>query len=196
LPNPDDESSKSAEWLIPLMLLALNEGAAAALALMDYDGEPNISSAAQKAAQDAAKRVMKEFTQQTVTKLKAEIAAGVNAGEDLAALTKRVNAVYEKATGFRTDRVSDSESHKNINKGVQLGFQQAGVKKKRWVALGSNPCQYCRAMDGSIINVESSYVPKGGTMVGEDGGEAVQDYDAVENAHAHANCHCWLFPAD
>jgi HK97 family phage portal protein len=196
LPNPDDESSKSAEWLIPLMLLALNEGAAAALALMDYDGEPNISSAAQKAAQDAAKRVMKEFTQQTVTKLQAEIAAGVNAGEDLAALTKRVNAVYEKATGFRTDRVSDSESHKNINKGVQLGFQQAGVKKKRWVALGSNPCQYCRAMDGSIINVESSYVPKGGTMVGEDGGEAVQDYDAVENAHAHANCHCWLFPAD
>ena len=50
-------------------------------------------------------------------------------------------------------------------------------------------------MDGSIINVESAYVPKGGTMVGEDGGEVVQDYDAVENAHAHANCHCWLFPA-
>lgn len=196
MPNPDEEADKSAEWLIPLLLLAISEGAGTALALMNVEDDFVFSTAAQKAAQDAAKRVMRDFTKQTVTKLQAEIAAGVNAGEDLAALTKRVNAVYSKATGFRTDRLSDSESHKNINKGVQLGFQQAGVKKKRWVALGANPCEYCRAMNGSVITVESSYVPKGGTMVGEDGGEVVQDYDAVENAHAHANCHCWLFPAE
>ena len=196
MPNENTEADKSAEWLIPLMLLALSEGAATALALMDNTDDFKLSTAAQNAAKEAAKRVVKDFTAQTVTKLQAEIAAGVNAGEDLAALTKRVNAIYSKASGFRTERLSDSESHKTINKGVQLGFQQAGVKKKRWVALGSNPCEYCRAMNGSIIAVESAYVPKGGTMTGEDGGEVVQDYDAVENAHAHANCHCWLFPAD
>jgi len=196
MPSEAEEAEKSLEWLIPLMLLAIQQGAETALALLDNTDAFIFSTSAQNAAKEAARRVMTDFTKQTVDKLKAEIAAGVNAGEDLAALTKRVNAVYEKAIGYRTERLSDSESHKTINKGVQLGFQQAGVKRKVWRALGSNPCQYCRAMDGTIISVESSYVPKGGTMVGEDGGEVVQDYDAVENAHAHANCHCWLFPAD
>jgi len=196
MPNEAEEAEKSLEWLIPLMLLAIQQGAETALALLDNADDFLFSTSAQNAAKEAARRVMTDFTKQTVDKLKAEIAAGVNAGEDLAALTKRVNAVYEKAIGYRTERLSDSESHKTINKGVQLGFKQAGVKRKVWRALGSNPCQYCRAMDGTIISVESSFVPKGGTMVGEDGGEVVQDYDAVENAHAHANCHCWLFPAD
>jgi len=139
---------------------------------------------------------VKEFTQQTVDKLKTEIAAGVNAGETLEQLTKRVNAVYDKALGFRTQRLADSEPHKAINKGLQLGFEQGGVKHKIWKALGSNPCQYCRAMDGTITEVRKPFVPKGGTLTGEDGGEVVQDYDAIENAHAHANCNCWLFPAD
>lgn len=196
MPNEQEEAEKSLEWLIPLMLLAISEGADTALALMNVEDDFIFSTAAQNAAKDAARRVMQDFTSQTVEKLKEEIAAGVNAGENLEQLTKRVQKLYDDAIGWRTDRLADSESHKNINKGVQLGFQQAGVKKKVWRALGSNPCQYCRAMDGTIINVESSYVPKGGTMVGEDGGEVVQDYDAIENAHAHANCHCWLFPAD
>lgn len=195
MPSEAEEADKSMEWLLPLMLLAISQGADAALALMDVSDDFVFDTAAQNAAQAAARRVVSDFTSQTVQKLQQVIAEGVNAGDDLAALTKRVRKVYDDAIGWRTDRLSDSESHKNINKGVQLGFQQAGVKKKRWVALGSNPCEYCRAMDGSIINVESAYVPKGGTMVGEDGGEVVQDYDAVENAHAHANCHCWLFPA-
>jgi HK97 family phage portal protein len=194
MPNESDEADKSLDWLIPLMLLAIQQGAETALALLDVQDDFLFDTASQNAAKDAARRVVTDFTKQTVDKLKAEIAAGVNAGEDLAQLTKRVNQVYEKAIGYRTDRLSDSESHKAVNKGVQLGMKQAGVKQKLWQALGKNPCQYCRAMNGTIINVESSFVPKGGTMVGEDGGEAVQDYDAVENAHAHANCNCWLFP--
>lgn len=196
MPNEGDEADKSLEWLLPLMLLAISQGAETALGLLDIDDDFVFNTSAQNAAEAAARRVVTDFTAQTVDKLKQVIAEGVNAGEDLAALSKRVQKVYDDAIGWRTTRLTDSESHKNINKGVQLGFQQGGVKKKVWRALGSNPCQYCRAMDGTIISVESSYVPKGGTMVGEDGGEVVQDYDAVENAHAHANCHCWLFPAD
>lgn len=196
MPNEQEEADNSMEWLLPLMLLAISQGAETALALLDVSDDFVFSTAAQNAAEAAARRVVSDFTAQTVDKLKQVIAEGVNNGEDLAALTKRVQKVYDDALGWRTTRLTDSESHKNINKGVQLGFQQAGVKKKVWRALGSNPCEYCRAMDGTVITVESSYVPKGGTLVGEDGGEVVQDYDAIENAHAHANCHCWLFPAD
>jgi HK97 family phage portal protein len=196
MPTGTEEADKSAEWLIPLMLLALSQGAEAALALIDVNEDPNISTAAKNAAETAAKRVVREFTQQTVDKLKSEIAAGVNAGESLADLTKRVNKVYADAKGWRTDRLSDSESHKGVNKGVQLGFEQGGVKHKIWKTLGAKPCAFCRAMDGTIIEVRKPFVPKGGTLVGDDGSEMVQDYDAVENAHAHANCNCWLFPAD
>jgi len=195
-PNADEEADKSLEWLLPLLLLAISDGADTALALMSIEDDFIFSTSAQNAAEAAARRVVSDFTKQTAEKLQQVIAEGVNAGENLAQLTKRVQKVYDDAIGWRTTRLADSESHKNINKGVQLGFKQAGVKKKIWKALGSNPCQYCRAMDGTIIEVESSFVPKGGTMVGEDGGEVVQDYDDIENAHAHANCHCWLFPAE
>lgn len=195
MPSDEEEANKTLAWLTPLMLLAIAQGAEAALALMDVAEDFNFSTGARNAAEAAARRVMTDFTSQTRSKLQQVIAEGVNAGENLEQLTKRVRKVYDDAMGWRTDRLADSESHKNINKGVQLGFKQAGVKRKRWVALGGNPCQYCRAMDGTIIDVESAYVPKGGSMTGEDGGEVVQDYDAVENAHAHANCHCWLFPA-
>lgn len=195
MPSDKEEADKTLAWLTPLMLLAITQGAEAALALMDNAEDFKFSTGARNAAEAAARRVITDFTSQTRSKLQQVIAEGVNAGENLEQLTKRVKKVYDDAMGWRTDRLADSESHKNINKGVQLGFEQAGVKRKRWVALGGNPCQYCRAMDGTIIETSSSYVPKGGSMVGEDGGEVVQDYDAVENAHAHANCHCWLFPA-
>lgn len=196
MPSEDTEANKTAEWLVPLMILALTQGAESALALLDIDSDPNISTAAKNAAETAAKRVVRDFTTQTVEKLKSEIVAGVNAGEDLKALTARVNKVYADAYGFRSTRLSDSESHKAINKGVQTGFEQGGVKHKIWKTLGANPCQFCRAMDGTITEVRKPFVPKGGSIQGEDGGELVQDYEEVENAHAHANCNCWLFPAD
>lgn len=196
MPSNTDESDKTAEWLVPLMILALTNGAASALALLSIEDDPNISTAVKNAAETAAKRVIREFTEQTVQKLQAEIVAGVNAGEDLAALTARVNKVYSDAGGWRAARLSDSESHKSVNKGVQTAFEQAGVKRKVWKTLGANPCQFCRAMNGTIIETKKPFVPKGGSIQGEDGGELVQDYDEVENAHAHANCNCWLFPAD
>jgi hypothetical protein len=196
MPSETAEADKSAEWLVPLMILALSQGASTALALLDIDDDPNISTAAKNAAETAAKRVVREFTTQTVEKLKAEIVAGVNAGEDLKALTARVNKVYSDAYGWRATRLSDSESHKSINKGVQIAFEQGGVKHKIWKTLGANPCQFCRAMDGTIIETKKPFVPKGSSIQGEDGGELVQDYEEVENAHAHANCNCWLFPAD
>lgn len=196
MPSEDTEANKTAEWLVPLMILAITQGAEQALALLDIDEDANISTAAKNAAETAAKRVIRDFTTQTVEKLKAEIVAGVNAGEDLKALTARVNKVYSDAYGYRGTRLSDSESHKSINKGVQTAFEQGGVKHKIWKTLGANPCQFCRAMDGSIIETKKPFVPKGGSIQGEDGGELVQDYEEVENAHAHANCNCWLFPAD
>jgi len=196
MPSEEAEANKTAEWLVPLMILALTQGAETALGLLDIDDDPNISTAARTAAENAAKRVVREFTEQTVNKLKSEIIAGVNAGEDLKALTARVNKVYADAAGWRAKRLSDSESHKSINKGIQTAFEQGGVKHKIWKTLGANPCQFCRAMDGTITEVRKPFVPKGGSIQGEDGGELVQDYEEVENAHAHANCNCWLFPAD
>ena len=196
MPQESEEADKSLEWLLPLMLLAITQGAETAFGLLDIEDDFNLSQGARNAAEAAARRVVTDFTKQTVDKLKQVIAEGVNNGEDLAALTKRVQKVYDDAIGYRTTRLSDSEPHKAVNKGVQLGFKQAGVKKKVWRALGSNPCEFCRAMDGTIINVEASYVSQGDSINGEDGGELLQDYEEVENAHAHANCNCWLFPAD
>lgn len=194
VPNAEDEANKAVEYLLPILLLAIQQSGETAFAFLSNENDFQISQALQNRVSDAIKRVLKDHTNQTIQALKKTIAEGVNNGETTSQLTQRVNKVYKDATGWRADRLSDTETHKYVNKGLQEAYIQSGIKKKLWKALGSNPCKFCLAMDGTIINVESSYVPKGDTIVAEDGSEYVNDYEDIENANAHGNCHCFLFP--
>ena len=194
MPDANEETDKAVELILPLLLLALQQGGEAALAFLGVDEPLNVSPATQRALEDRLRRALKENTNATIAKLNKTISEGIANGETFEELKKRVNAVYEKATGYRSDTLTDDQAHKSVNKGLQEAYRQAGIKQKLWRALGSNPCQFCRAMNGEVIEVDAPFVPKGSSIIGEDGGEYINDYDDIENANAHPNCHCWLFP--
>lgn len=194
LPNAEEEADKALEEILALLLLAIAASGETAFKFLDNTDDFLLSQNVQNAVSDAARRVLRDHTNQTIVALQKSIADGITANETIEQLTARVNKIYDEAVGWRADRLSNTESHKYVNKGLQEAYIQSGITKKEWRALGSNPCEFCRAMDGTIINVDSIYVPKGSSIDGEDGGEYVNDYEDIENANAHSNCHCWLFP--
>lgn len=194
MPVESEETNKAVELLLPILLLALAQGGEAALAFLGVDEALNVSPATQRLLEDRLRRALKENTNATIAKLQKTISEGIAANETIEQLTARIKAVYEKAMGYRSDTLTDDQSHKAVNKGLQEAYAQAGIKRKEWRALGSNPCKFCKAMNGEIIEMQSNYVPKGGKIVADDGEEYINDYDDIENANAHPNCHCWLFP--
>ncbi len=77
---------------------------------------------------------------------------------------------------------------------TELAYKQSGVvSKKEWFA-NSDACEFCKALDGSIISVGSTYIPKGGQLIGTDGGTRIMDYEDVKHPPAHSNCRCGLLP--
>lgn len=194
MPVESEETNKAVELMLPILLLALAQGGEAALAFLGVDEALNVSPATQRLLEDRLRRALKENTNATIAKLQKTISEGIAANETIEQLTARIKAVYEKAMGYRSDTLADDQSHKAVNKGLQEAYAQAGIKRKEWRALGSNPCKFCKAMNGEVIEIHSNYVPKGGKIVADDGEEYINDYDDIENANAHPNCHCWLFP--
>lgn len=194
MPDVNEETDKLVEILLPILLLALAQGGETALQFLGVDEPLNVSAQTQRVLEEKLRRALKENTNTTIAKLQKTISEGIANGENLDQLTARVNAVYEKAMGYRSETLADDQAHKAVNKGLQEAYGQAGIKQKEWRALGANPCKYCKAMNGQVIEMESNYVPKGGKIVADDGDEYINDYDEIENANAHPNCHCWLFP--
>lgn len=68
-----------------------------------------------------------------------------------------------------------------------------GIKvKKKWLALGTHPCEFCREMNGTVTELETAFVPYMGVVNGKDGGLLVNKYDDMQSAQAHPNCQCKL----
>lgn len=193
-PDAVEEAEKANEELLLILLLAIQQGGETAFKLLDNAEDFVISEALKNRVSEATRRVIREHTEQTIAKLRKTISEGVLNNETVDQLTARVNKVYKDATTWRAERLADSEAHKYVNKGLQEAYIQSGVKKKIWRALGSNPCKFCLKMDGTTIEVHQSYVPKGDSITADDGSEYVNDYEDIENAAAHDNCNCWLFP--
>lgn len=61
---------------------------------------------------------------------------------------------------------------------------------KKWICLGSNPCEFCQSMNGSVEELEKPFVPLMATIQGVDGGIMFNNYAPMESANAHPNCNC------
>ena len=192
-----DEGEEAKEWAIilaPLLINAMTNGGVLALEYLDVTEIEFIVSQAQRdAIFESTERLLKSFNRETTLKIQKAIAIGVENGETTAQIAKRIEAVYKEAMGFRATRIAATEAHKATNAGLYYAYKAAGVKQVEWVAeLDDKTCEYCRAMHGTIVDIGVPFVPKGGTMTGEDGGERLNDYEDIYYADAHPNCRCKL----
>jgi hypothetical protein len=78
--------------------------------------------------------------------------------QDLAeALKDRLEEWGEK----RADKIAENETVRANNAIAREVFIVAGIARLKWVAIGSETCPYCRALDGKVVGIQSAFVDEG-----------------------------------
>lgn len=177
-----------------LVSMALEQGALALVFAGDTEHEFKMSDALATAMKNSTGRMADQFNNDTMDALVNTLTEGVQAGESLGKLTNRVEDVYSSASGYRAERIARTETQSASGDATIEAYKQTGyVVSKRWFA---NPgaCEFCQALDGQEVGLEESFVDKGDSITGVDGGTYEVTYDNVEAADAHPNCTCTIVP--
>lgn len=153
----------------------------------------------QKWLKEYIPKFSKKLEEVSVEKLRRELIAGLEAGEGIPGLTKRVNNTYAHWNKVRSETIARSEASRASNRAAIEAYKQSGVvKKKTWIThFDKRTCPHCEMMDGRIIGIEQNFWDKGDTsivQVEEEGKLTTHtlgfDYEAIAAPPAHALCRC------
>ena len=145
--------------------------------------DPNVSKAIDSLVLKFGKRTNATTSKalgKALTDLRAEIRAGLEAGEAITQLTKRGEKVFDHASTFRAKRIAMTESSRAVHLGQQLGAEKSGVVVgKAWVAR-TDGCPACMALHGRQIRRDETFEHHA-----EPG-----PYSETPFPPAHPNCRC------
>lgn len=96
---------------------------------------------------------------------------------------------------WRVQRMARTEEHKARNQASVDAMSQlmneTGAKiYKVWRTVSAQPCEFCKSMDGRRELVTNSFLHRGESVVGADGGIFTNTFVDVDAADLHPNCHC------
>ena len=124
---------------------------------------------------------------------------GLETGESIADLTKRVQNYFEKdgpgdrAVKWRAERIARTEASRSLNQGQVTAWKESGVTRMSWL-VAPQPCQFCAAVSQKMQSIDVPFFSQGDSIVGTKGGTMKFDYDAVTSPPLHPNCRCTLLP--
>lgn len=198
--NPDDEAAKLADSVLSLFIKLAEEQGALSIAFAGNSSMSfKLTPVMEKYVADSVMKAAKSFSEETQLKIVDAVTSGVNDGESITRIGKRINGIYDdligvKNPGYRTERLARTEVIKTSNEMTEAAYKQSGVvQKKEWFA---NPgrCEFCASLNGSIVSLGSSFVPKDATITGVNGGTRVNTYENVKHPPVHPACRCTLIP--
>lgn len=117
-----------------------------------------------------------------VKKLRATLLEGINAGESIPDLVKRVNETYDNWTTSRSEMIARTETIRASNEGNLEGYRQSGVVEyKMWLcAPDERTCEVCSDLaDMDPIGLDDTYET---------------DEGGVDGPPAHPRCRCAIAP--
>jgi len=159
------------------------------------------SDTLKEAVKHSVQKMSESYQQTTIDALADHINEGLQNGESLADITKRVDQVYEWSDESRAATVAKTESFRAANSALKSAWQQSGVVKTvRWYTSGlDNVCDLCQSMDGKTISIDDNFFSEGDTLTvgeGDDAQSMTMDYGDVENPPLHCSCCCMIRPQD
>ncbi len=125
---------------------------------------------------------VKGVNETTRDALRETLAEGMEKGESIDKLKKRVESVYSAATGPRSETIARTEVLRAANWATREGYIQSKVVKKiQWLtAFDERTCDLCLDMNGETVEVgEDFHSPVG---------------DIREPTEIHPNCRCTEIP--
>ncbi len=195
--DAQQETAVLVDFISPMLRGLLIEQAIAEFQDQGYPGQFDQSQPRIAQIVDlAARRLAKSYNATTAKLLAKALNEGIEAGDDLVALTERVRSVYEYSDRVRALAVARTEAFYIANEGSREAFIQSGVvKTMRWyTAADERVCPFCGPAHGRVIGVTEVFYPKGETIMGEGGETMTTDYRAIDVPPLHTNCRCFIRP--
>jgi len=130
----------------------------------------------------------------SVTKLRSELIKGMDAGEGVPELIKRVNLTYDNWNKVRSKAIAQNQALRASNRAALEAYKQSGVvKKKIWIANLATACHWCAPLDGKIVELEQPFFDMGDEYTVKVDGKSESmklDYETVESPPLHPRCLC------
>lgn len=191
--------SRMVKDLTPMLIdLEQVQGGLALVFAGDTENEFHMTSQILAHIKNNTQRMATNFNDETLDKLNATLAEGIQAGEGIGDLKARVKGVYNDIDAHRAERIARTETLKASNNATVEAYRQTGyVTGKQWY-VNPDACPECSEFDGKTIALDESFLEVGQsyTFTDENGEEQIQtnDYDTVEEPPLHPNCRCTVLP--
>jgi len=131
----------------------------------------------------------------SVEKLRRELIAGLEKGESIPELMKRVNGTYANWNKVRSYDIAQNQVIRASNRSANFAYIQSGVvRKKQWLThFDKRTCEFCAEMDGKIVSVETDFFEMGDTFTVKKRTMKI-DYEDITTAPLHNRCRCSVIP--
>lgn len=141
----------------------------------------------------------------TADRLAGTLAEGIEGGESISELKKRVKAAYEEEmpsgesmSDYRSMMIARTETARAQVNGTFAGWEATEVVEgKQWL-LSPDSCEFCEAAAKQYADANVplgvSFYPQGSTLTGTQGGTMRFDFASVDGAPLHPNCKCSVVP--
>lgn len=187
------------EKLTPMLTdLTKTQGGLALIFAGDEENEFHLTSDILAKLTKGTSKMASGFNDETLDKLNKTLAEGIQAGEGIGELKKRVNGVYDNISGYRSERIARTETLKASNSATLEAYRQTGyVTQKAW-AVNPNACDECNDYNGKTVPLDDPFLSLGETHTFTDSNgdeqEVVNSYDTIEEPPLHPNCRCTIIP--
>ena len=140
--------------------------------------------------------------EETNNKLRLHFAQGLEAGETVVELRKRVmeKVFGPEITRNRAEMIARTESARAMMAGTEQAWVSSGVVVSKEWSGASDMCEFCQAMNAQFgpgtggVGLGNTFVEQGTTVTGVDGGSLDTDYGAIDYPPIHPYCRCDLLP--
>jgi hypothetical protein len=197
----DNWISITTSAVLPLMeTLSARQAAEALAAIGDVDSTP-YSDTLKASVHESVQMMAESYQQTTLNALESKINDGLQAGESLADITKRVEEIYEWSNDSRAAMVAKTESFRTTNDALKTAWKQSGVVKTvRWFTSElDNVCPFCLDMNGKTVGIDDVFFKNGDSITATDTEGTAKtmslDYGDVGAPPLHCNCCCFIRPS-
>lgn len=180
------ENKLFAEISFPFITEFVMEAGKEALSIVNPAEEFTATERVQNYIKERAKATAKQINATTLEKLSRVLAEGIDAGEGIADLTKRVEGVYDEYPTYRAESIARTEATAANNKGFMEGYEQSGVANaKEWIATNDSKTRDTHShADGEVVKLDDTF-SNGLDYPGDPSADPAETI----------NCRCVLAPA-
>jgi hypothetical protein len=151
-----------------------------------------LSDTAKDSYQAYLRRVGQSYSKDTQDAIRAVLSRGDiegwNRKELQESLRNIMNTDEWRVTRLAKSELNRSQSYGGLESMKQIQAESGAVLEKSLSHEGSSePCEFCRAMEGQWVRVEEPLLNLDDKLIGADGGILVNNFVAIEAGDIHAN---------